>query len=210
MIPVEQQVMAVFDEHGDNVQRGDCMRACVASLFELPLEDVPHFVERDTWYGDWINWLNDRGLTIWDARVRTADDDETKLTGWPSDGYWMATVKSPRGRSRCPVCNGDKVALRTWDDELRYYIEHDTPQPCGYCSETGLVPSLHCVVMHGPDLVWDPHPQRDMGHLGFVSGELFRVIDPARLTYSPPPPASARVDAGPPCSAISAPRPTAS
>lgn len=45
-------------------------------------------------------------------------------------------------------------------------------------------PGLHCVVMQGSDLVWDPHPQRDMGHLGFIDAELFLPRDPARLVLS--------------------------
>jgi hypothetical protein len=39
----------------------------------------------------------------------------------------------------------------------------------------------HAVVMRGSTLVWDPHPQREMGHLGFTSAELFLPMDPAAL-----------------------------
>lgn len=178
MIPVEQQQMAVFDEHGDNVQRGDCMRACVASLFELPLEDVPHFVEQNDWHGEWVRWLRARGLGIYDARIRV-DDDPTRLTAYPGDGYWLATVKSPRGRERCAVCKGDKVTVHEWVGGD--YVRHDEPQPCRACDATGLVPAMHLVVMEGPELVWDPHPRRDMGHLGFVSGQILRLLDPTFL-----------------------------
>lgn len=181
MTQVEQQVMAVFDEYGDNVQRGDCMRASVASLFELPLEDVPHFVEADDWWGEWTRWLEQRGLRIANAFYRVDDADPTRLTGWPGDVYWLATVKSPRGKTRCCVCNGEKVTLRNWDDRTADYVKHETPQPCTSCEATGLQPSLHSVVMFGRDLVWDPHPQRDMGHLGFCGGYEFKVIDPARI-----------------------------
>lgn len=185
MIPVEQQVMALFDEHGDNVQRGDCMRAAVASLFELPLEEVPHFVAYGDWWGVWTTWLEERGLRIANAFMTVDPEDPTQLKGWPGDVYWLATVKSPRGKTRCCVCKGEKTTLRDWDDELSEYVEHETPQPCRRCEATGLEPSLHCVVMFGRELVWDPHPQREMGHLGFVSGEEFRVIDPARLQLKP-------------------------
>ncbi len=179
MIPVEQKVMAIFDEQGDNVQRGDCMRASVASVFELGLEDVPHFVEFDDWYGEWIRWLEARGLSIYDARISVEEDDPAKLGSWPSAGYWLATVKSPRGRARCAVCKGAKVSVDEWvGDE---YVQHDEPQPCSTCEATGFVPSLHLVVMNGPELVWDPHPRREMGHLGYVSGWIFRALDPARL-----------------------------
>ncbi|MGW5477693.1 hypothetical protein [Streptomyces sp. NPDC004008] len=45
MKPVTQTIL-----HGDPSGRpGDCLRAAVASLLELPLLAVPHFVEYDDW-----------------------------------------------------------------------------------------------------------------------------------------------------------------
>ena len=41
MIPVKQQVL-----YQDEPRiYGDCMRACVASILELPINEVPHFLE---------------------------------------------------------------------------------------------------------------------------------------------------------------------
>lgn len=39
MIPVDQSIM----HDPDNKRYGDCWRACVASVLELSLENVPHF-----------------------------------------------------------------------------------------------------------------------------------------------------------------------
>jgi hypothetical protein len=36
-------------------QMGDCLRACVASIFELPLETVPHFVQGEANINDGYN-----------------------------------------------------------------------------------------------------------------------------------------------------------
>lgn len=167
MIPVEQQKMAIFDEKGDNVQRGDCLTACLASLFELPLDEVPHFVATDNWFSEYSNWLVDRGLQLGQVHLCVDEDDPTKLTGYPIEGvHWIATVKSPRGKARCGGCKGTRE------------LDGD---PCQWCDATGLVPSLHAVVMCGREIVWDPHPQREMGHLGFLSGEWFIVRDPAKL-----------------------------
>lgn len=180
MIPVEQRHMAVFDEHGDNVQRGDCLTACIASIFELPIDEVPFFVAEDDWHGCYGRWVRDHGYQIGHVHIGVAEDDPTRLTGHPTAGiYWIATVKSPRGKTRCCVCRGEKVATEQWPDGE--YVKYDEPQPCACCDGTGLEPSLHCVVMNGGELVWDPHPQRDMGHLGWVSGEWFIALDPARL-----------------------------
>lgn len=40
----------------------------------------------------------------------------------------------------------------------------------------------HMVVMHGSEVVWDPHPARADGHLGFIDGAFLAPIDPARFT----------------------------
>jgi hypothetical protein len=181
VIRVEQRQMAIFDEHGDNVQRGDCLTACVASVLELPIDEVPVFVESDSWWNDYLEFFRERGFLIEGAFMRVDETDPLKLCGWPSERYWIATVKSPRGKTRCSVCKGEKATSRQWDGELGDYVEFDEPQPCGHCEATGLVASLHAVVMYGRDLVWDPHPQRDMGHLGFVSGNQFGVADPSLL-----------------------------
>lgn len=173
--------MAVFDEHGDNVHRGDCLSACIASLFEVAIDDVPFFVASETWHQDYQDWLRSRGMILRHYNVHVDEDDPTVLRGSPGEIYWIATVRSPRGLARCCVCEGEKATLQNWDDALRDYVQHETPQPCCRCNATGLEPSLHAVVMYGSELVWDPHPQRTMGHLGFVSGDQFGVVDPARL-----------------------------
>jgi hypothetical protein len=180
VIPVEQEHMAVFDEDGDNVQRGDCLRACVASIFELPLADVPHFVEADDWLGWYTRWVRARGFVLGTVRLSVGEENPLRLTGHPTEGiYWIATVKSPRSRARCGVCGGAGVALRQWLGSEARYVEYDEPQPCVECDATGLVPPLHAVVMCGGELAWDPHPLRDMGHGGWISGQWFIAADPA-------------------------------
>lgn len=42
-------------------------------------------------------------------------------------------------------------------------------------------PGWHTVVMKNADLIWDPHPEREQGHLGFVYAHVPYVIDPARV-----------------------------
>lgn len=177
MIPVEQRQLSQHDSSGDVVVSGDCMRACVASLFELSYEDVPHFVEHENWWQIWNDWLADRNLRLGSAFFSVEDDDRTKLNGWPGDVWWLAGVTSPRIRQRCTHCKGTALTNLTYDDAGNS-IEHTDPVTCPYC-EGGLVSGLHQVVMFGREIAWDPHPQRDLGHLGFVNGWEFRIIDPA-------------------------------
>jgi hypothetical protein len=178
LTPVEQWQLSVIDEHGDTVVAGDCMRACVASLFELPLLEVPHFVEHENWWQLWAEWLAARNLRLGNAYVSLDEDDPTVLNGWPGDIWWLASVRSPRFKTRCSHCKGTARTDLTYP-ESGPSIRHDPSIACPYC-DGGLSPGLHLVVMFGREIRWDPHPQRELGHLGFVDGWEFRVIDPAK------------------------------
>lgn len=54
---------------------GDCFRCSVASILELPREDVPHFMEQDwhretpAWYADVCRWLAPMGMTYLDWMI---------------------------------------------------------------------------------------------------------------------------------------------
>jgi hypothetical protein len=53
MIPVQQSILSAAerdDGHDEQGRPGDCLRACVASLLELPAGDVPHFAEEELWW----------------------------------------------------------------------------------------------------------------------------------------------------------------
>lgn len=54
MIRHSQQVISDperGDGHDSNGRPGDCWKACIASLLDLPMESVPHFAELgDTWW----------------------------------------------------------------------------------------------------------------------------------------------------------------
>lgn len=82
-------------------QRGDCLRACVASLFGLPLAEVPHFVAHDDWWGCLEGWLAGRNMAV------------TWIEGGPTVWHtpYIATGKSPRGPFKHAVIerNGDLI-----------------------------------------------------------------------------------------------------
>lgn len=85
MVPVHQTQFVA--KPGDPKVTGNCMAACVASLLEMNLEDVPNFaaIEGD-WWGEFQAWLYDRG---WVAL--TLDGD------YPWPGYSAISGDSPRG-----------------------------------------------------------------------------------------------------------------
>lgn len=77
--------------------RGNCWQTVLASVLDLPLDEVPHFVQddhthngRENFEWDWwkrsIDWLRDRGMKLEYAKV-----DET-----PGE-YLLVSGKSPRG-----------------------------------------------------------------------------------------------------------------
>lgn len=94
MKPVMQ---TLFFDPDQQHQRGNCQQAIVASLLELPLEDVPHFVQQDVDHdgiGDWHwwtaqwKWLRLQGWSIHAAVI----------TGCPGE-YLMVSGPSPRGKN---------------------------------------------------------------------------------------------------------------
>ena len=44
--------------------KGNCLSACLASLLEMSLKNVPYFVETDSWYGEVQQWLQEQGLQM--------------------------------------------------------------------------------------------------------------------------------------------------
>lgn len=128
MIPVVQSI--VGNGKGGR-PHGDCFRACVASIFELPLDAVPHFGATDPpsgWFTAVQEWLRPMGLVL-DQRSHKEPSDSPKF--WPP-GWWIASVESENfpGSTHAVVMHG-------------YY-----DQPLGE--------DWHIRVAHDPS----PHPRR--------------------------------------------------
>jgi len=80
MIPVDQ---TTFGHPG-----GNCFSACVASLLEIQIGEVPYLMEDRDWFQGFIEWLRPRGL--WAVTFSVAN-------GWRPDGYVILGGQSPRG-----------------------------------------------------------------------------------------------------------------
>lgn len=75
----------------DGVTRGNCWQTVIASVLDLPLESVPHFVDIDeqggeNWWSHTARWLGERGYAMYGS-LKDIDTDE----------YQLVTGKSPRG-----------------------------------------------------------------------------------------------------------------
>lgn len=58
--------MKPTDQNKFGVPGGNCFSACIASILELPIQEVPYFMSDDIHGREWIiklgNWLRPRGL----------------------------------------------------------------------------------------------------------------------------------------------------
>jgi hypothetical protein len=126
MIPVEQTKLIYPD--------GNCFPACIASILEIPLDDVPCF-HGENWLERYNEWLKDKNLCLINVLYLNAE-------GQPNvpPGYSILAADSPRGDY------------------------------------------LHAVVCLNGEVVFDPHPQRDMGIREKREFSLFIVLDPRRAT----------------------------
>ncbi len=84
MKPLDQTIL-VGNPEG---RPGNCLQACVASILELSLEEVPHFVENEEveWQHAMIQWFKEKGYSIFGT------DGLYKPTG-----YCIACGLSERG-----------------------------------------------------------------------------------------------------------------
>lgn len=101
MIPVDQ---TTFGQPG-----GNCFSACVASLLDLPISEVPYFMDETSgvkWYAQLDAWLAPRGYYALHFNIvdRAAYDRENL---WPK-GYYILGGKSPRG-DHAVVARGAEV-----------------------------------------------------------------------------------------------------
>lgn len=88
MKPVDQLFRVDRDGHGD------CVRACVASILELPADRVPHF-----------------GLFGWNWMHALASFCSVALVvPYEAEGFWIATGISPRGIGHACVYSGHSLA----------------------------------------------------------------------------------------------------
>jgi hypothetical protein len=93
MTPVD---MAILDHGKPGSEFGDCFRACVATVMNLPGDQVPHFCRRPHPASRWVmrlnDWLSPRGLVY---MAISGAPDWCWIRHWPV--MVIAGGKSPRG-----------------------------------------------------------------------------------------------------------------
>lgn len=72
-------------------EEGNCLAACLASIFELPIEAIPDFGEDALWFARFEAWMVENfGLQPVDLAI-------SPLSDWRPKGYHLICGKSPRG-----------------------------------------------------------------------------------------------------------------
>ena len=107
MTPVDQE----FLHDPENGIHGDCMRACVASILNLPISEVPHFGEGDAlhnaeiYWNNLANYLATKGL--FHLELNSFDLEISKC---PTDIYHLIYGKTIRGTEHATVGrNGELI-----------------------------------------------------------------------------------------------------
>lgn len=95
MKPVNQTIL----HDPENGLVGNCFQAAVASVLELPLELIPHFVkdhpgEGSEWWIAFLEWLEPQGLYA--VNYGTTYEDGTPLLDGTIRGWHLMGGESPR------------------------------------------------------------------------------------------------------------------
>ena len=108
MKPVDQ---TTFGDGSDGTECGNCFAACIASLLELPIDQVPNFAaagDDSRWLRACNRWLNERGIGYADLTWEGAAPDFVfELWIAPAQLY-IAGGLSERGLQHCVVMRGDR------------------------------------------------------------------------------------------------------
>lgn len=108
-------VHCIIKHDPENGTYGDCVRACVASVLELPAMEVPHFYEDncdgETGYARIREWLAGRNLAPFFVYFNGSDPLETVLehmTVANPEAHYILYGNSGEG-DHVVVCQGGKV-----------------------------------------------------------------------------------------------------
>lgn len=136
MTPVYQTIINC----GDDKEQlpGNCLQAAVASLLDLNLDEVPHFlVHGDEWFERMKIFLNEKGY-YYERSMHNPRDlgyDGCHKTWWRTikklagiEGYFLATVHSPKYWTAEAVCSFEGMPVHAVIIDRDFNIVHD-PNP---------------------------------------------------------------------------------
>ena len=111
MIPITQTKVVVKNSKGEMVVRGNCWAACIASLLELPIEEVPNvevFFDHETfWYDAMVTFLDLKGYSFKDSSNVFAMGLE--IENYEHDKFYLVAGKSVRGVAHSVIYQNGKM-----------------------------------------------------------------------------------------------------
>lgn len=110
MTPQTQTNLHIEAPDGTVIQKGSCYQAAVAALMDLPLEEVPNFIEYadDVWYSIFCDFIRDKGFEYaWSYEV--------------PKGYSIGSGISPRARKDKKITH----AVICFDGEIVHDVHPD-------------------------------------------------------------------------------------
>ena len=115
MTPVEAQIKNHQPSEG---LYGDCHRACLASVLDLPIDAVPHFMDGDK-YGQNTEerlqaqdeWLAEKGLSYVELPIDAPSLQECLdfVGRYSGDSHWILVAESASSIGHSVVCRGNKI-----------------------------------------------------------------------------------------------------
>lgn len=95
---VKEFEMKIYKQKICNTKQGDCLRACIATILQIPIETLPNFHSKRHFL-DWIKLLSKLGIEI-----------RYSKSCW-IEGYWIASVPSKnfKGIMHSIVMKGQEV-----------------------------------------------------------------------------------------------------
>jgi len=109
---------------------GNCMAACLASILEMPLTDVPNFAEHATAVAYWDafhDWLAGHGMVALRIYLgHMGDEGMIYVEGNIGDQFVILSGRSPRGNNISHAVVG-KLSESGWG----WDVVHD-PHPSGF------------------------------------------------------------------------------
>lgn len=117
MKPINQTKFSIFFANGERLTYGNCLVACVASVLEEPIDEVPNIY---TFYGLKSDgdedplWL--KVLNLWMEKKHSKRMVVRKEPIFFSGDYIIARGKSLRGRPHCCIYKRDGEDLNPFFD----------------------------------------------------------------------------------------------
>jgi hypothetical protein len=100
-------MIKVYQQFVDN-KKGDCMQAVIASLFEKTMDEVPKFIETDSWFESLYNYINENGYKYCGMLHNKYYSQlwQTKADCFKEPKYHRRSIMSPKRLYREKGVNG--------------------------------------------------------------------------------------------------------